>query len=510
MGWIREAIVSWLKIVPAGQTQLQIVEPLTYEGNLMKNRIWYRGDPSELEQLFKSIGSIDRSTASRSRFWAAVPTEGLGVRKIHSGLPAMMVDKLASIVTGDMQDPEGSGVDLWMEIAEDNQFTRLLKQAVTNTLVDGDGAFKICTDGSVSEYPILDFFSGERVGYEYERGRLKEICFYTEFEKQNTAYRLKEIYGRGYVDYHLFNKQGHEVELQTLPETSGLVPVRFPGDFMMAVPLQFYASAKYARRGKSLFDGKSDMFDALDETISQWMDAVRLGRAQKYIPQDMIPRDPENGVLLKPNPFDNQFIAVGNALAEDAKSQIDVVQPSIDCDAYLATYINNLDVCLQGILSPSTLGIDVKKLDNAESQREKEKTTLYTRGELIAVLSQSLNRLADAALKTADVMRNRKPGEYDVNFSWGEYANPSFEAVVETVGKARMQGIMSLEACVEELYGDSKEQEWKDAEVERLKAEQGMKEAEEPRMTPDEFLGGAPDDDPESPTGGEADDEQAV
>ena len=97
-------------------------------------------------------------------------------------------------------------------------------------------------------------------------------------------------------------------------------------------------------------------------------------------------------------------------MAEDAKSQIDVVQPSIDCDAYLATYINNLDVCLQGILSPSTLGIDVKKLDNAESQREKEKTTLYTRGELIAVLSQSLNRLADAALKTADVMRNRKPG----------------------------------------------------------------------------------------------------
>ena len=39
---------------------------------------------------------------------------------------------------------------------------------------------------------------------------------------------------------------------------------------------------------------------------------------------------------------------------------------------------------------------------------------------------------------------------------------------------------MSIEASVEELYGDSKEEAWKQEEVERLKAEQGIAEIEEP------------------------------
>ena len=70
----------------------------------------------------------------------------------------------------------------------------------------------------------------------------------------------------------------------------------------------------------------------------------------------------------------------------------------------------------------------------------------------------------------------------DVEVSFGEYANPSFEAVVETIGKAKTQGIMSIEACVDELYGDSKEDDWKQEEVKRLKAEQGVAEVDEPIM----------------------------
>lgn len=44
---------------------------------------------------------------------------------------------------------------------------------------------------------------------------------------------------------------------------------------------------------------------------------------------------------------------------------------------------------------------------------------------------------------------------------FGEYANPSFESQVETVSKARTGQIMSIEASVEELYGDSRNKQWK-------------------------------------------------
>ena len=41
---------------------------------------------------------------------------------------------------------------------------------------------------------------------------------------------------------------------------------------------------------------------------------------------------------------------------------------------------------------------------------------------------------------------------------------------------------MSIEASVDELYGDSKDDDWKKEEVARLKAEQGIAELEEPEL----------------------------
>ena len=41
---------------------------------------------------------------------------------------------------------------------------------------------------------------------------------------------------------------------------------------------------------------------------------------------------------------------------------------------------------------------------------------------------------------------------------------------------------MSVEASVEELYGDTKDEEWKKEEVARLKAEQGISDEQEPAL----------------------------
>ena len=62
-----------------------------------------------------------------------------------------------------------------------------------------------------------------------------------------------------------------------------------------------------------------------------------------------------------------------------------------------------LDLCLQGIIS-STLGLDVKKLDNAEAQREKEKTTLYTRNAIVEALQEKLPELVSAAINAYNIL----------------------------------------------------------------------------------------------------------
>ncbi len=486
-------IMKMLKIQPAiERQQIIITEPLSYRTNVLRNRLWFRGDPSELEQFAMQTAT---DAVSKARFWAAVATEGLRIRKIHSGLPAMVAETLSDIVLADFD-----GIDLqpkemadnWQEIAKSNKFDELLGESITDTLTAGDGAFKVTVDTEVSKYPIVEFYSGDQVDYKRKRGRLQEVLFYTDYRVKDKDYRLIETFGRGYVRCQLLNDQGKEVALNTVPETAQLQPeITYSGDWIMAVPVRFFKSAKWPERGGSIFDRKNDEFDALDEVISQWMDAIRSGRVQKYIPEDLVPRNPNTGEPTRPNPFDNQFIKIGRPLAEDANDKIQVVQPPIMYQAFVESYASTLDMCLQGIVSPSTLGIDLKKRDNAEAQREKEKTTLYTRGKLIEVLNSVLPQLVDVVLKVNDTMNNRTAGNYEASVTFGEYASPSFDDIVATVGKARSFGIMSIEQSVEELYGDSWTDDEKAAEVARLKEEQGLL-VEEPSLKrdppPDEEL----------------------
>lgn len=480
MNWIQRLVVKWLKITPAQDKKIVVKEPMSFEANVLKNKIWYRADPVELEQFFRAIATYN---VEQARFWACAPEDT--VRKTHSGIVQIVIDRLADIVLADLNDidfgevdkegkplPKQPIKDLWKEIAKDNDFGTLLNEAVTGSLSSGDGAFKISTVEGIN-YPVIEFFTADNVEFIRKRRRLIEINFYTTYEREGKEYRLRETYGKGYVKYTLFTNEGKEVPLSTCEETQGLVDVTFAGDFIMGVPLLFFASNKWSGRGKALFDSKTDNLDSLDEIISQWVDAVRLGRIKRYIPEDLLPRDPETGEIKRANPFDNQYTVTGSSLAENATQKIDVSQPMINYEAFVSSYSNFLDLCLQGIISPSTLGIDLKKTDNAESQREKEKITIHTRNKITDVLNKVLPVLAVTVMRTYDTMMNKTPGEYDATASFGEYGAPGFENVVETVGKAKTYGVMSTEKCIDEMYGDTMTEEEKAAEVARIKAEQG-------------------------------------
>lgn len=470
---LTKAAVKYLDVQPAMNMVVRIREAFSYETNILKNRLWYRGDPWELDQFYKSVSS---DPVNKARFWSAVPSADLSIRKLHSGLPGIVVDRITDIVISDID-----GIDIkqdteWEEIAKDNKFEDILEESIVEALITGDGAYKLSVDSSISKYPILEFYDSDKVDYVYNRGRLQEIKYSNFYDEGTKKYRLIETYGKGYIKYNLYDEQGKEVALTTISATAELEDVAFEGDFIMGIPLMFFKSPKWENRGKSIFDNKSDSFDALDEVISQWIDAIRDGRVQKYIPEDLIPRNPETGVLLKPNSFDNKFIKVGSSMAEDASNMIDMKQADINYQAFIESYSNALDMCLQGIISPSTLGIDLKKTDNAEAQREKEKATLYTRDKLVKVLTNTIPNLIDIVLKTNDIILGKTPGEYEVTITFGEYASPGFDTVVEVVGKAKSYGVMSIEKCIDEMYGDTITEEEKLIEIQRIKEQNGYVE----------------------------------
>lgn len=479
---LRNGIIKFLKIQEATPLSISVREQFNFEDNCFKNRLWYRGESNELNTFYHQVQNTNFS------FWGSVPTAGLEIRKIHTGLPKLIVNTLCNIVLSDFNgvdfDTDKIEVaDYWEQFEKENDLKAIVNKAFKQTLYLGDGAFKFSIDTNLSELPILEWFPADRVEYKYNRGRLTEIIFNTQYTPETgSPYVLKEFYGQGYIRYKLY-RNGSEVALNSFEGTADLQPIEFNGDFIMAVPMMFFKSEKYEGRGESIYEGKTDNFDSLDECWSQWVEALRAGRPSTYIPEMILPRDPETGAVIKPNNFDNKFIKIGNDMSENAQNKIDVEQVSIPHDSYLATYVTALDLCLQGLISPSTLGIDVKKLDNAEAQREKEKTTLYTRQILVEGFRATFEKVVDVLFKIKACLENASFEEITVSVNFGEYATPSFESLVETMSNPNTP--MSIEAKVEELWGNSKDDDWKQEEIARIKEQTGVVTMDEPAVNVD-------------------------
>lgn len=284
MNRLQSFIARIFKIEPARDRTVTIIEPHTFRENVLRNKIWYRGDSAELEQYFQKTARWD---VEKARFWAA-HAQG-NVRKMHSGIVGTVVDRYKDIVLADMDsidfgENQKSLNELWDKLYEKSKLNDVIGEAITGALAAGDGAFKITAD-SCSEYPIVEFYDAENVDYVYVHSKLQEIKFYTTYKNGKKDLRLEETYGHGYIKYKLYDDYGKEVPLNQLPETAHLYDLGIEGNIMLAVPLKILVSTKYKNRGKALFEGKTDVLDGLDEVISQWMDAIRITRRYTLIPE---------------------------------------------------------------------------------------------------------------------------------------------------------------------------------------------------------------------------------
>lgn len=483
MDAVKNKMQSWLEIRDNTPRAIVVNRNEDLQIYFAKNKIWYIGEANELEDFYKQIDGKETS------FWGSVPTSGLEIKKIHSGLPKKIIDKLTDIVIDNYNGVEiEDDVKLkeWETIAKDNNFDKLLWKMVNQTLALGDGAIRYSYDEEISDYPILEWFPGNMIDVIYKRDRLYEIVFKTWYEKDNKKYLLKEHRGWGYVTYELYDND-RLVPLNTIDSLNKLKNISFDKKVMWAELFKVDDNSKYPGRGASKFDGKYDAFDSLDEILSQWIEAIRLGKAVKYIPEKLMPRDADNGALL-PNSFDNQYILTDSDMSQESKNEIKVIQPDIPTDKYYQSYVTYLELCMQGLISPATLGIDTKKIQdpNSSYERQMEKTTLYTRQGIIEALNEFIPKVINGVLKSYEQMQHKKPSEdIEISVNFGEYDSPSFDSQIETITKAKIGGIMSLETSVKELYGDSKDDDWINEEILRLKEEQGITEMEEPSINED-------------------------
>ena len=200
---IKRTVRSWLQIQPASPYNIQITEMMDFETHAIRDRIWYRGDSNELEQLYGNLIEY----ADKYKFWASRCTPGMEMRKIHTGLPGLMVRTLTAITLVDMNDfdfaNEKQG-QIWSEIEKKNKFRKKIEKALKEVLYIGDGAFKVTINTEVSEYPILEWYPGERVEIIRQHDRAQEVIFKTPYDIRGQRYVLNERYGYGYIVNELY------------------------------------------------------------------------------------------------------------------------------------------------------------------------------------------------------------------------------------------------------------------------------------------------------------------
>ena len=479
---------------------------------LKEYNVWYDGDGDELLNFYTRENYIGFNYEpfymrnKKNYFWAISSTEAQ-IKRTHSGQPRNIVDTLVNIMPFPLISA-GEDTNKLQAVVRESGLEQVYKdEQLPLTLVEGWGCWKINWDKDVSDYPSVEYVSAENVDFIYKNGKIIGIVFknyYTSDKKRYLLLETRSIEWRPnsaaaetersegervlVITNELYELPMNmaatdddtplkKVDLKTVPALDS-VEERIeigPFDKLFAVPCVLLGNtSRQWGYGRSIFTGKIDLFDDLDQALSQSSNAVRLSTPIEYIDEEYLERD-KNGLPKKPKAYDRKYVMMkgqknGDGLATGQPVQI--TQPNVEFSRYSDHAVQILLQILNGILSPATLGIDIAKKDNAAAQREKEKVTIFTRNALINGEERILRSLMEQMLMAKEFMDTGAVSvhSYDISVKFNEFADDSFENKLEALGKAYDMEEISTDMYLNKLYGDTLSDEERAAEKEFLES----------------------------------------
>lgn len=472
--------------------------------------VWYDGDGDELLNFYTRENYIGFNYEpfymrnKKNYFWAISSTEAQ-IKRTHSGQPRNIVDTLVNIMPFPLISAGENTKNLQAVVRESGLEQLYKDEQLPLTLVEGWGCWKINWDKDVSDYPSVEYASAENVDFIYKSGKIIGIVFKNYYTSDKKRYLLLETRSIEWkpnssvaegsegervlvITNELYELPMNmaatdddtplkKVDLKTVPELES-VEERIeigPFDKLFAVPCVLLGNtSRQWGYGRSIFTGKIDLFDDLDQALSQSSNAVRLSTPIEYIDEEYLDRD-KNGLPKKPQAYDRKYVMMKGQKNGDGLSTgqpVQVTQPSVEFSRYSDHAVQILLQILNGILSPATLGIDIAKKDNAAAQREKEKVTIFTRNALINGEERILRSLMEQMLMAKEFMDTGAVSvhAYDISVKFNEFADDSFENKLEALGKAYDMEEISTDMYLNKLYGDTLSEEERAAEKEFLES----------------------------------------
>jgi hypothetical protein len=472
------------------------------EYNLAEYRTWWSGDPWLLDRFFKMIpppqeayigGSSDRRHSIVSQyFWKAAPNTG--IIKAHLPVASSISSTMSRVVFDsgfDILSRPAVKRRLWEILKENGYFQKFLKGEEYASW-SGHVAYKMIVDREVSQYPLFIPYAADQIKIGKKHGITTYICFYDYYVEEGKSFKLESEYGKGYIAYKLYRdaKRGgwSEVDITECSHTKDLKTIAFTMPDGSPVPIMFAVEKpnkvvnnafENSNIGASDYAGLNSEFHIFDEIISAWALAFRQNKTRTYVDERLLPRS-SNGQAIQPEFFDTNIKVVGNimgAVGESDKPIFETQNADFDSQLYTQALNDLWELVLSRVgLSPYTMGITTNLASNlsGESVRSRERSTLRTRQAKVESWATLLEDMLEKLLILHDIMNNAvfmdtvdytdaqlvaEPNRYDIALEFNQYIEDSREAMVEMLGKAITNKLMSIEEAVAQFYPERSDEE---------------------------------------------------
>ena len=446
---------------------------------LLENLRWYQGAEDRLEYFFKQEYQTFKEASNNPydvihnqvKFWRSV---GGDVPRVHSGLPKLITKTMVNLVAGNgydvvVMDGEKENIgntERLKAILEDNKFDDIWVGACVDSSWAGYSIFKLAHDKDISRYPLIEKVMPSYEEIRLTRGRVTGVTFklFREDGKITIHEKYDIIGGKLEVTYKAYeNKDGKEKEIE-LPEDIASLETKYPFNFLpMVLHKNTIVNSRFpdSPYGESDYTGVQSLFHMIDDLLSQTELEVANAQAVKFVNETLLKAD-ANG---KAYPYDKNEVVITFSNQEetfDVKKHVQMLQPSIRVAEYQQTIkdvtARTLTVTGLNPLSAGLPGFESVQA-SAQSQREREKTSLRTRENRLQGWKHDMETLFERVLMYDDYLNKNKLGEYKVEVSFSEWAVPTLDERIETITKAIQGNAMDVNTAVEELYDGRSEEE---------------------------------------------------
>lgn len=472
----------------------QMRSPKVYQFNLAQNMALLSDDPSVIRRFFQ----VEQPKYFKDQF-LAMESQDLFMGHYEQGQAFSYFGLCPMIVKGKTNLVASAGFRCE---SDDKEVDQVLNDAVTECeLFDkfnegaylesglGDFLFRVTYDKSISDKPIIDVVEPQQFEINYKHKRIKSFVI-KEVCKDDPKLELREIHYKndaGYVciDYKYWYEGRYVADDDIYFNKEAESKFGYPKPKNVTLPFrEFLVIYKQNANHNNLYKGERGVpdiqglvriEDALTESFSDLIDAIRKGGVKEYVSDELIPQD-ESGNDLRLNHFNKTVITTkGSSTPGDSQDKWKVVQGDIHWEAYVKTIQTLMSVAINKAgLSPTTLGITgIESINSSqESQDAREKPSMRTREIALTSWRKTLTDLLNRYLQVRDYINGKPIVDYSglISITFNEYTNPTQENITDILAKQVQTGLKSKISAIKDLNkGMSEEQA--QAEFDRIQAE---------------------------------------